>query len=136
MKQRKKESKLNFEKDCLDLDDLIQFDLPDSYVPDKHDDYLKLYGEELMETRKKFNGDNNTESLMKNDDYQIFLCLLRKKKEALMEKTPYYADYHIKLEDVYRNERDEILGNEEKEKNEYVDVENFVKSFIDDLELK
>jgi len=129
---RDKKEKLHFEKDCLDLDDLVQAELPSEYFPDKHEEKMKFLGEDLVISRKflmKHFRDNRSEYQMSHDDYNLFLCLLRKKKEKMIETGhPYYVDYNIKLEDVYINEKDEELGmSPEKE----LDIAEFVKKYID-----
>jgi hypothetical protein len=119
---------------------LVECELPKEYNEEKHEDIIRQLGEELMECKEKFFFYNNpknsslninkNEINMKNDDFSLLLCLLRKKKEKIVEKNPYYVDYSIKLEDVYINERDNVLGTEIKEKNDYIDVESFVKNYI------
>ncbi len=122
----------NFEKDCLDLDDLVvKAELPDQYSAEKHDDLMMALGEDLMNSRKiAMSGmkEKRLDYLMKNDDFSLLLCLLRKKKEATVEKNHYYVDYNITLDDVYRNERDEAYGVDEKKE---IDIEGFVKKYID-----
>jgi hypothetical protein len=129
---RDKKERLHFEKDCLDLDDLVQAELPTEYFPEKHEEKMKCLGDDLIVSRKvlmKHLRDNKSEYVMSNDDYNLFLCLLRKKKEKMIEREhPYYVDYNIKLEDVYLNEKDEKLGmSPEKE----FDIADFVKKYID-----
>lgn len=162
---KEKKTKFNIERDCLDMDDLIQVDLPVDYNEDKHEEIMRQLGEELLESRRKFmiytnyaiysktinansnlntqpvnniipglgavNERNKSELHMKNDDYNLLLALMRNKKREVFEKKSYYPDYKITLEDVYRNEKDIKKGTEEKEKNVYENVENFVKNFLE-----
>lgn len=120
-----------FEKDCLDLDDLVKAELPEEYNFEKHEELMYSLGEDLMNSRKIAMSalkEKRADYLMKNDDFNLLLCLLRKKKESTIEKNHYYVDYNITLNDVYRNDRDEIYGVDEKKQ---VDIESFVKKYID-----
>jgi hypothetical protein len=120
-----------FEKDCLDLDDLVKAELPEEYNFEKHEELMYTLGEDLMNSRKiamSAMKEKRADYLMKNDDFNLLLCLLRKKKESVVEKNHYYVDYNITLDDVYRNDRDEIYGVDEKKQ---VDIESFVKKYID-----
>ena len=40
---------------------------------------------------------------MTNDEFLLFLCLLRKKKEQLYESNPYIVEYNVDLDTVYQN---------------------------------
>jgi len=111
-----------YQHDCLDLDDLVKVDLPTEYNPDKHEELMRNLGKNLMNSRKK-----KTDYPMSNDDFNLLLCLMRKKKEIVYEKSPYYVDYSIKLKDVYVNEKLEATGKE----NDVNMVDEFVKKFID-----
>jgi hypothetical protein len=126
-----KKPKIAFQTKGLDLDDLIQPELPNEYIPEKHDELISLLGEELMDTLKRHGREQKSENLMNNDDYQILLAILRKKKEQTKEKVPYYLDYNTKLESVYKNEKDELYGTEEKEKKLYINIDNFIKNYIE-----
>jgi hypothetical protein len=128
-----KKNKINFQTSGLDFDDLIQPELPKEYIPEKHDEMISNLGEELMDSLKRHIKDpSRSDNRMNNDDYQILLALLRKKKEKTIEKIPYYLDgYSTNLQAVYRNDRDELYGTEEKEKNLYIKIDNFVKTYIE-----
>jgi hypothetical protein len=120
-----------FDRNCLDLDDLIKVEFPEEFNSEKHEELMKHLGEDLLSTRKilmSTNNESKSEYKMKNDDFNLLLCLLRKKKENLFEKNPYYIEYDIQLEDVYRNEKEEQEGIDEKNE---IDVEVFVKKYID-----
>jgi hypothetical protein len=125
-----KTKKIMFQTSGLDLDDLIQPELPNEYDADKHEELISQLGEELIESLKRYSRDQKNENLMNNDDFQILLALLRKRKEQTIERVPYYVDYNTKLESVYKNDRDEVYGTEEKEKNFYINIDNFIKEFI------
>jgi hypothetical protein len=120
-----KKNKTEFKTTGLDFDDLIEPELPNDYVSEKHDDLITNLGDELMESLKR------KSDIMSNDDYQILLALLRNKKEKTTERCPYYLDYSTKLDSIYRNEQDEVSGTEDKEKNLYINIESFVKKFIE-----
>jgi hypothetical protein len=128
-----------FPKDCLDMDDLIQTEFPDEYIEDKHEEIMKNLVQELMESRTREMHLSNKEihykeirkeRAMKNDDFLLLLCLLKKKKEQKVEKSPYHVGYSVKLENVYVNEKQELVEDEEKVKNDNANMENFVKTYI------
>lgn len=130
---KEKKVKNTFDKTCLDLDDLVNVELPTEYNPEKHEDLMMGLGEELMISRKVFMSymrEKRAEYLMKNEDFSLLLCLMRKKKEAVYEKNPYYVDYNVKLGDVYRNEKSDLSGGKVENEND-VDIESFVRKYID-----
>jgi hypothetical protein len=51
---KEKKIKFHVEKDCLDMDDLIEVELPTDYIGEKHDDIMRQLGEESMESRKRY----------------------------------------------------------------------------------
>jgi len=75
----------------------------------------------------KDNDQANSE-VMKNDEFNLLLALLRKKKAATKEKNPYYIDYSTRLHNVYQVETNEENENE----NQSIDVEGFTRTFIED----
>lgn len=128
-KERKLESL--FERNCLDLDDLIKVEFPNEFNSEKHEELIKHLGQDLINSRMALmntNGERKCEYRMKNDDFNLLLCLLRKKKENIYEKNPYYIDYNVTMEDVYRNEKEEQEGVDDKHE---VDIESFVKKYIE-----
>ncbi len=125
---------VSYSKDCLDLDDLVKAELPNEYNAEKHENVMLYLGEKLNESRKKrltnvnINSNSNINNFS-NDDFALLLCLLRKKKETVYEKSPYHMGYSIKLQDVYINEKFEASGKE----NDIQPVEDFVNKFIDNM---
>ena len=119
--------KSSFQKDCLDFDEMIKVELPEKYNAEMHDPKLCSLGLILAEHRKKLmKKEKSEESLSRNDDFNLFLCLLRKKKEQEVEKVPYYSDYNLTLDDVYNNEKDKFNEEEDDKKK----IGNFIKKFI------
>jgi hypothetical protein len=126
-----KKQKSNFEKTCLDFDDsTVKIELPKEFVKSKHEDMMNSLAEDLMRSRRAAYLNNNSSFIIKNDDYNLLLSLMRNKKHDLYEKNPYYINYHIELEDVYINEKD-AEEEEEEGKDVKEDIENFVKMFTD-----
>jgi len=126
-----KKQKSNFEKTCLDFDDsTVKIELPKEFVKDKHEDLMNILAEDLMRSRRSAYLNINSNFMIKNDDFNLLLSLMRNKKHDLYEKNPYYINYHIEMDDVYINEKDvEEEDHETKDVNE--DIENFVKMFTD-----
>jgi len=136
----KEKKKSYFTKDCLDLDDLVKVEMPEEYNEEKHENLIMSLAEDLTRARKKvlLPREKQEDIYMKNDDFNLLLCLLRKKKEKLYEKNPYNVDYDFTLEDVYTNELQQELklkNFENSESNQYIDnkldVKNFVKRYIE-----
>jgi hypothetical protein len=126
-----KKSKLLFSHNGFDMDDFIQIELPNEYNEDKHEGLINSLGEDLMESLKRYKSEKKTQNLMTNDDFMILLALLRKRKETKLEKIPYYVNYTTKLDRVYVNEKDEQLGTAIKEADVYVDINKFIKNYIE-----
>jgi len=71
----------------------------------------------------------NEADIMKNDEFNLLLALLRKKKAATKEKNPYYIDYSTRLHTVYQVENN-IEDNENLDAS--LDIEDFTKKFIEE----
>ena len=122
--------KSSFQKDCLDFDEMIKVELPEKYNAEMHDPKLTSLGLILIDHRKRVVKKEKIEdSISRNDDFNLFLCLLRKKKEQEVEKVPYYSDFNLTLEDVYNNEKDKF-NDEEADKKSEEKIDNFIKKFI------
>ncbi len=65
---------------------------------------------------------------MKNDEFLLLLCLMRKKKEQMYENNPYIVDFSVTLDSVYQSKKEEDLE-EEKELFNYFDYD--LNKFID-----
>ena len=88
--------------------------MPTEFVKDKHEDLMNSLAEDLMRSRRAAYLNNNSNYIIKNDDFNLLLCLMRNKKRDHFEKNPYYINYHLELEDVYVNEKDVEGENQEK----------------------
>ncbi len=124
-RMKDKKFKILFETNGFDLDDLIQVELPNDYIEENHEDIINNLGEDMMNSLKNYKNDNKEENLMSNDDFMILLALLRKRKEKMIEKVPYYINYNTKLENVYINEKEE-----NENEIEDVDINKFIKEYI------
>ena len=66
---------------------------------------------------------------MTNNEFLMFLHLIKLKKEALYETNPYFVDYSVTLESVYQSGNDEddeddnnsLFSRFESDLNKYVD---------------
>lgn len=84
-----------------------KFDEEDEQTQKKNDfqKFEKIFYDEEKKAKKKLKEDfQKAANLnMKNSDFLLFLCLLRKKKEQEYESNPYIVDYSIDLDAVYQN---------------------------------
>jgi hypothetical protein len=120
-----------FQKDCLDFDEMIKVELPDKFIPDIHNMALNSLALSLIEHRKKvIKKEQGEDTISSNDDFNLLLCLLRKKKEQEVEKIPYYSDYNVTLEDLYKNDLEKTSEQEEKYKRNEEKIDYLLKKFI------
>jgi hypothetical protein len=80
--------------------------------------------EEKINLKKKIK-DNK---YMKNDEFLLLLCLMRKKKEQMYENNPYFVDYNVNLDNIYQSGKDDdveesknILNHFDMDLNKYFD---------------
>ena len=73
--------------------------------------------------------DMSENEVMKNDEFNLLLALLRKKKAATKEKNPYYIEYSTRLHTVYQVDNN---MEENENLNNSLDIEDFTKTFIED----
>lgn len=59
---------------------------------------------ELKKAKFKMKVNIKNNKMMKNDEFLLLLCLMRKKKEKLIENNPYIVDYAVTLNSVYHSE--------------------------------
>ena len=84
-----------------------------------------------MKNEVKFNLSLEEEDNMNNnDDFSLYLGLLRKKKQFLKEKTPYYIEYNVK-KFLLRNEKEEERLKEDVEVDKVDIIDNFINDFIE-----
>jgi hypothetical protein len=65
---------------------------------------------------------------MKNDEFLLLLCLMRKKKEQLYENNPYIVDFSVDLDSVYQSKKEDDIE-EEKELFNFFDYD--LNKFVD-----
>jgi hypothetical protein len=111
------------EEEFLDLDEMVEMDFPKEYNNDISNILLKELGQLLNENREAKSKGVDMKNKMKNDDFRLLLCLLRLKKADLQETCPYYSSYKLEIKDLYTN-------NVETEEEE-VDIEEYVRDFIE-----
>ena len=78
---------------------------------------------------KKETTEDNEMNISSNDDFYLYLNLLRKKKQFLKEKSPYYIEYNVK-KFLHSNEKEEAGIKEETEVDEHY-IDNFITDFIE-----
>lgn len=64
----------------------------------------KIIENELKKAKFKMKVNIKNNKMMKNDEFLLLLCLMRKKKEKLIENNPYIVDYAVSLNSVYQSE--------------------------------
>ena len=68
---------------------------------------------------------------MKNDEFLLLLCLMRKKKEQMYENNPYIVDFSVTLDSVYQNKNYEDPFKRNGELFRFEDFENDLSKYVD-----
>ena len=68
---------------------------------------------------------------MKNDEFLLLLCLMRKKKEQLYENNPYIVDFSVTLDSVYQTKTSEDPFKRNGELFRFEDFENDLSKYVD-----
>ena len=68
---------------------------------------------------------------MKNDEFLLLLCLMRKKKEQMYENNPYIVDVSVTLDSVYQNKNYEDPFKRNGELFRFEDFENDLSKYVD-----
>lgn len=123
----KNKSKNKGDADDLNNKDRIKEtnDKRDEKEDDKLKNELKIkIAKEEEELNKKIKANTH----MKNDEFLLLLCLMRKKKEQKFENNPYIVDFSVNLDTVYQSKRKtdneeakELIAQFEADLNKYVD---------------
>ena len=68
---------------------------------------------------------------MKNDEFLLLLCLMRKKKEQMYENNPYIVDFSVTLDSVYQSKNYENVYNKSMELFKFEEFENDLSKYVD-----
>ena len=124
--ERREESRLLNEYNLFVENEIKNFE----EVKDKNKEEIdKAYlDEKIKEEKINLKKKIKDNKYMKNDEFLLLLCIMRKKKEQLYENNPYFVDFNVTLDNVYQSEKDEneeetkfILNNFDIDLNKYVD---------------
>ena len=100
-KEREEENKLRAEYD-KNIEAAIKV-----YIDDKNKEKKALEDLEnkRKEEKRKLERNIKSNDVMKNDEFLLLLCLMRKKKEQKYENNPYMLDFSVTLDTVYQSKR-------------------------------
>lgn len=87
--------------------------------------------EAIKEAKKKMKKSIKENKSMKNDEFLLLLCLMRKKKEQLYENNPYIVDFSVTLDSVYQTKTSEDPFKRNGELFRFEDFENDLSKYVD-----
>jgi hypothetical protein len=104
---------------------------PESEQQTKTNEYKEERDKSIKESKrimKKMIKDNKC---MKNDEFLLLLCLMRKKKEQMYENNPYFVDFSVTLDSVYQTKMGEDVQNRKNELFRFDDFETDLSKYVD-----
>ena len=98
---------------------------------EKIDAFKKERNDAIKQAKIQMKKNIKDNKCMKNDEFLLLLCLMRKKKEQMYENNPYIVDFSVTLDSVYQSKNYENVYNKSMELFKFEDFENDLSKYVD-----